>query len=228
MTPTQRVWAAASRAVRTPSLIDRGLYVEYPLAALPAAARTQARTIVAGDVVASRGDADRRESIGNPDFSNEHLVNTEAGYRLQRRLDLVSGRSRVLGALHDDLQTFEPLPPSFEISGGAPRMRLLTRYENRMRADTLGAEISSRVQLRDGWQVDGAFSAFRLTPHVNGSRDPSVPAYEGNAPSSQWRMHLAMPIFTRGQADVHLFQTGSLPQLAGRLVYATRYAWSGR
>ena len=98
-------------------------------------------------------------------------------------------------------------------------MRLLTRYEKRMRADTLGAEIFSRVQLRDGWQVDGALSAFRLTPHVNGSRDPSVPAYEGNSPSSQWRMHLAMPIFTRGQADVAPLPDGIAPTAGSRLVY---------
>ncbi len=97
-----------------------------------------------------------------------------------------------------------------------------------MRADTLGAEIFSRVQLRDGWQVDGAFSAFRLTPYANGSQDPSVPFYEGHAPSSQWRVHLATPLFARGQADVHLFQTGSLPQLAvdSYTRLDTRVEWS--
>ena len=81
MTPTQRVWAAASRAVRTPSLIDRGLYVEYPLAALPAAARTQLEQSSLG--MSSRaGVMPIVGVLGNPDFSNEYLVNTEAGYRL--------------------------------------------------------------------------------------------------------------------------------------------------
>jgi outer membrane receptor for ferrienterochelin and colicin len=165
--------------------------------------------------------------VGNPDFSNENLVNTEAGYRFNVgstwSVDVVGFSGR-----YDDLQTFEPLPPSLDVSGGVPRMKLLTRYENRMRADTLGAEIFSRVQLRDGWQVDGAFSAFRLTPHTNGSQDPSVPAYEGHAPSSQWRMHLATPLFARDQADVHLFQTGSLPQLAvdSYTRLDTRMEWS--
>jgi hypothetical protein len=124
-------------------------------------------------------------------------------------LDLVGFAGR-----YDDLQTYEPQAPTFEVVDGVPQMKLLTRYENVMRADTYGAEIASRLQLRDGWQVDGAFSAFHLTPHANGSQDPAVQLYEGHTPLTQWRAHLALPLFARGQADVHLFRTGALPQLA--------------
>jgi len=70
------------------------------------------------------------------------------------------------------------------------------------------------LQLAPGWQLDGAFSAFHLTPDPNGSLDPGVVTYEGHAPSQQWRAHLALPLFARGQADVHLFRTGSVRHLA--------------
>jgi iron complex outermembrane receptor protein len=112
------------------------------------------------------------------------------------------------------LQTYEPQPPVVEMVEGIPQVKLLSRYENLLRADTHGAEIATRLQLKDGWQVDGAFSAFNLTPHPNSSLDPAVQSYEGHAPSQQWRAHLALPLFARGQADMHLFRTGALPQLS--------------
>jgi iron complex outermembrane receptor protein len=208
MTPTQRVWAATSRALRTPSLIDRGLHVEYPLQAMGRSAQVEVvtprgRTITPAIVGA----------VGNPSFSSEHLVNTEAGYRFNLgslwSVDVVGFAGR-----YDDLQTYEPQPPVVEMVEGIPQVKLLSRYENLLRADTHGAEIATRLQLKDGWQVDGAFSAFNLTPHPNSSLDPAVQSYEGHAPSQQWRAHLALPLFARGQADMHLFRTGALPQLS--------------
>lgn len=223
MTPTQRIWAATARAVRTPSLIDRGLHVEYPLVAMGRSAQSQMsyspRTATEVSTIVG--------TIGNPEFSSEHLVNTEAGYRFNVgslwSLDLVGFAGR-----YDDLQTYEPQAPTFEVVDGVPQVKLLTRYENVMRADTYGAEIASRLQLRDGWQVDGAFSAFHLTPHANGSQDPAVQLYEGHTPLTQWRAHLALPLFARGQADVHLFRTGALPQLAVELYTRldARFEWS--
>lgn len=208
MTPTQRVWAATSRALRTPSLIDRGLRVEYPLQT-----REMAQLLLAPEDPEAPSIPIMVGALGNPEFSSEHLVNTEAGYRFNLgstwSLDIVGFSSR-----YDDLQTYEPLAPSVEIVNGLPQITVLTQYENIMRADTHGAEIATRVQLRDGWQVDGAFSAFHLTPHANGSLDPTVPLYEGHAPTRQWRAHLALPLLARGQADVHLFRTGSLAQLS--------------
>jgi outer membrane receptor protein involved in Fe transport len=208
MTPYQRVWASTSRALRTPSLIDRGLHVEYPAAAI--ADRSELESIT--PMTLSAGLPLIVGAMGNPNFASEHLVDTEAGYRLNLgsvwAIDVVGFAGR-----YDHLQTYEPQAPTIQVVDGMPQIKLLTRYENLMQADTRGAEVSTRVQLRDGWQVDGAFSAFHLTPHANGSLDPAVPFYEGHAPSRQWRAHLALPFFARGQADVHLFRTGSLSQL---------------
>ena len=206
VTPTQRVWAATARALRTPSLIDRGLHVEYPLQAMGRSAQiaVNAARALSSAVVGA---------VGNPAFSSEHLVNTEAGYRFNLgslwSVDVVGFAGR-----YDGLQTYEPQPPVIEVVNGTPQIKLLSKYENMLRADTHGAEVATRLQLKDGWQVDGALSTFHLTPHPNGSLDPAVPSYEGHAPSHQWRAHLALPLFARGQADMHLFRTGALPQLS--------------
>jgi outer membrane receptor protein involved in Fe transport len=207
VTPTQRVWAATSRALRTPSLIDRGLHVVYPLQAMGRSARVQLSSRLAAASIPTIVGA-----VGNPEFSSEHLVDTEGGYRFNLgsrwSVDVVGFAGR-----YDDLQTYEPQAPVVESVGGVRQVKLFSRYENLLRADTHGAEVASRIQLKDGWQIDGAFTAFHLTPHANGSQDPSVQLYEGHAPSRQWRAHLALPLFARGQADLHLFRTGSIAQL---------------
>ncbi len=207
VTPAQRIWAATSRALRTPSLIDRGLHVEYPLEAMGRSARVQVSSRVAAAAIPTIVGA-----LGNPEFSSEHLVDTEAGYRFNLgsrwSVDFVGFAGR-----YDDLQTYEPLAPVVEVVDGIRQAKVFARYENLLRADTNGAEVATRIQLKDGWQVDGAFTAFHLTPHANGSRDQAVQLYEGHAPSRQWRAHLALPLFARGQADVHLFRTGSIAQL---------------
>lgn len=209
--PRQRVWAAVARALRMPSLIDRGLHVEYPAThelpggqAVPSLLTQVLPPTVRPQFVVG--------ATGNPAVGSEHLVNTEAGYRLQlgarASLDVVGFSAR-----YEDLQTLEPQAPEVTFAGGVPRVTLLTRYENLLGADTRGAEVSGRLQLAEGWLIDGAFSAFHLTPHLNGSLNPEAVGYGGHAPARQWRAHLALPASRRGQVDLHLFHTGAIAKL---------------
>jgi iron complex outermembrane receptor protein len=195
LTPSQRVWASAARAIRTPSLIDRGLHVEYPPTPQP-----NGTLLIAG-------------AYGNQEFRSEHFANTEGGYRLNvasvASIDIVGFAGR-----YDDLQTFEPQTPQVGVGPfGVPVVRVLARAENRLRANTAGAEFTGRVELSRAWGLDGTYSRFRITPHPNGSIDPKSAAFDGNAPGSQWRVHSGLALWGRGQADVHLFHVGALQQL---------------
>jgi iron complex outermembrane receptor protein len=148
----QRAWAAVSRALRTPSLINLGVHVEYPATlAIPA---LQLRRQIGSPAMPVLIGA-----VGNPDFRSERLLNAEAGYRLnlaqRAAIDVVA-----FGGRYNDLQTFEPHPPVVELMSGEPVMRLLSRHENLLRADTRGAEVSGRVQLGDAWQIDSALATF--------------------------------------------------------------------
>jgi iron complex outermembrane recepter protein len=199
---SQRAWAAVSRALRTPSLIDLGVHVEYPAPlAIPA---LQLRREIGSPAMPVLIGA-----VGNPDFRNERLLDAEAGYRLnlaqRASIDIVA-----FGGRYHDLQTFEPQPPVVELLNGRPVMRLLSRHENFLQADTRGVEVSGRVQLGDDWQIDSALATFHLTPHPNGSLDPAVQDYDGHTPAYQWRTHVAMPLTARGQADLHFFHTGPI------------------
>jgi iron complex outermembrane receptor protein len=89
-------------------------------------------------------------------------------------------------------------------------LKVFSRQENRLRADTRGAEVSGRVQIGGGWHLDGALATFHLTPHPMGSLDPSLTDYDGHTPASRWRAHAAIPLSRRGQADIHFFRTGPI------------------
>ena len=191
VTPQQRLWASVARAIRIPSLIDRGLYVEYPPTTLP------------NGVTMSVG------AIGNPEFGSEHLFNTEAGYRLN-----VSSRLSIdavgFAGRYDDLQTYEPVAPVTATAlFAAPQATVLTQLQNVMRADTAGGELTGRLQLTETWEIDAGFSAYHLTPHANGSLDINAIAYDGRAPQTQWRAHSSFPLGI-GRADLHLFRVGPI------------------
>jgi iron complex outermembrane recepter protein len=197
VTSQQRLWASAARAIRIPSLIDRGLYVEYPPVLMP------------------NGIPMTVGAIGNADFNSEHLFNAEVGYRLNLG-SMVSIDAVGFSGRYDDLQTYEPVEPVLTPSPvfSAPaELKVLRRVQNVLSADTAGAELTGRLQLTRIWEIDGAFSAFHLTPHGNGSRDVNAIAYDGQAPRTQWRAHSSFPLGPRGQADLHLFHVGPIDGL---------------
>jgi iron complex outermembrane receptor protein len=194
VTPQQRLWASAARAIRIPSLIDRGMHLEYPPTVLP-----NGLLMIGG-------------AIGNPDFRSEQLFNSEIGYRLNLG-SMASFDAVGFAGRYSDLQTYEPLEPVLmppQDPAGPPRLKALAQLENVLGADTAGAEFTARVQLTPSWEIDGSVSTFHLTPHLNGSRDRTAATYDGRAPTVQWRAHSAFPFVMRGQADVHVFRVGAI------------------
>ncbi len=225
----QRIWAAASRALRTPSIIDRGLHVTYPVSVVPAAALTPSMAVLQSNPAAlglPPGLPILVGAVGNPDIQREQFVNVEAGYRVSVgsmvTVDAVGFTGR-----YDGLQTYEPLPPAIAFVGGAPAVTLLTQYQNRLRARTRGAELVGRLQLTDTWEADATFSAFGASSDPNGSLDPRATDFDGRAPRYQWRAHSALPLGARGQADVHLLYVGPIRTLAvsGYTRLDTRVEW---
>jgi len=195
--PRQHLWASVSRALRTPSLVDKGIHIDF----LPTAPTATSPLPVFVSV------------SGNPAVRNERFVSTEAGYRLdiasRVAIDVAGFRGRYQG-----LQTSETSAPNLAFVNGRPVIRVSTVFGNLLDAETRGGEITARATLTDAWQVDGTFSAFHLTPHLDAaSRDPRAATFDGSAPSFEWRGHSAVSLGPRVQADVQLFYVGSLREL---------------
>ena len=194
-TNRQHVWAAVSRALRTPSLTD--LALRFHAIVVPG----ESAPIAIG-------------SIGNPEFRAESLVDVETGYRLAIGkagfVDLTAFRGH-----YSDLPTSEPLAPVLEIAQGLPQLFVASRFENWLQADTRGIEVAAHFTPLPAWRVDGSYSTFHLTPHPDaGSQDPAVRTTDGNAAARQWQVSSSLALGSR--TDVHgtLLHTGRLANIA--------------
>jgi iron complex outermembrane receptor protein len=199
-TANQHVWAAISRALRTPSLVDRGVRVDFP--ATPTVDASGAASIPVAISV-----------FGSPATENERLVSTEAGYRLGIRSRASVDVAGFVGR-YQGLQTTEPSSPTVRLVDGQPIAHVSAVFQNLLNADTRGVEIAARLMLTGAWQLDGAFSAFHLTPHPDpASHDPVAAVSDGSAPGYEWSGHSAWSLGPRLDADVRLFYTGALVRL---------------
>jgi iron complex outermembrane recepter protein len=194
VTPSQRIWAGVSRALRTPSLIDRGLSVQFPPVTQP-----DGMSLV-------------YVTIGNPKVDDEQLLDAEAGYRLDINARAAIDVAGFVGR-YDGLMTYEPQSPTVSLLRGLPRVTVVTQFTNTLQATTSGVELAGRVRLTDAWQIDGALSTFHLTGDASASHDPNAASYDGHAPAYQWRGHSAFSLGPRAQADVLLFYVGALGQV---------------
>jgi outer membrane receptor protein involved in Fe transport len=147
---------------------------------------------------------------GNPNYQSEHLLDVEAGYRLQlgttASLDLTAFHGR-----YSNLATIEPLPPTFETTPLPAHIVIGSQLNNLLRADTSGVEVSGHLTLASFWRMDASYSGFRLTPTVDPtSLDPAAAQFDGNTPAHQWQLHSAVWLGQRSQLDVSWFHVGAL------------------
>jgi iron complex outermembrane receptor protein len=207
--PRQHVWAKTSRAVRTPSLLDRGIRTTF-----------SSDTIINGLPLVTG-------SLGNPALQSETFVDAESGYRLDLGAVATIDVTGFVGRYHG-LVTQEPFAPRFELTPGAPHLFAGVQNQNTLDADTHGVEIAGRWRVMTGWQLDGSYSGYHLTAHPDpSSLDHAAAAFDGNAPSHQWRLHSAMSLGRRAQGDVSVQHVGPLGTLAipGYSRADARIAW---
>ena len=192
--PRQRIWAALSRARRTPTVIDQSLRIN--LASLPG----QGLPILIG-------------LVGNPDYAAERLTQAEAGYRLRvgstASIDVTAFRGR-----YDNLPTLEPQAPVFETTPGPAHIFVAYKFANLMHASTRGLELSANWSPVAKWQLNASYTALRFTPHVDAtSLDSMAATFDGNAPRQQWQVHSTTQIGARTQVQAAVYRVGALEQL---------------
>jgi iron complex outermembrane recepter protein len=163
-TPTeqQTVWAAITRAVRTPSRLEEGFnYTALAVPALPLYLRL----------------------IGDGQFDSEQLVGYELGYRAyikKRGFVSINGfynRYDNLLSVENEAPVVEALP--------APQHLILPLYlRNGIAAQTKGVEVSALWDLRSWWRLQPSYSYL----HLNAQRYPisddasTVHQLEGDSP----------------------------------------------
>ena len=170
-TPTdnQTVWAAISRAVRTPSRYESGARVNYSVSSIPSPPNATPFGLVS--------------LFGNPNAESENLIAYELGYRIEptKRLsfDLAGFYNQ-----YDKLLRF--VTNSSYVQG--PFTVFPQTIENAGSAETFGCELSSQWKVTDNWRLLAGYSWL----HVN--LNPNAPAFQGNPQNQfQLRSYLDLP-----------------------------------
>lgn len=160
-TPTQRqtVWAAVSRAARTPTFLED---------------KARIKTIT------TPGSKNLLEIRGNAGIESEDSLAYDLGYRLQAT-ERLSFDLAVFYNVYDDLiggvrGTPEPNPPIVIIP---------VNRANILDGETYGLELGTTWHISDGWRLSGAYTVLKMNLHRASGLPPSVEAAEGQSPRQQ-------------------------------------------
>jgi iron complex outermembrane receptor protein len=191
--PRQRLWASTSRALRTPSMFERGLRLTFP----PVPSASGLPLVVT--------------ALGNPGIGTESLVDAEVGYRLEigtaASIDVTG-----FGGRYDHLQTTEAAPPIVQFVP-SPQILATTQFGNQLAATTRGLEVAGHWMPVPAWRLDGSYTAFHLAPKLSAtSQDPTAATNDGSAPRNQWQVRSTFSPGTRATISVALFHVGQLEQ----------------
>jgi iron complex outermembrane recepter protein len=192
--PRQRLWAATSRALRTPALNETGIRLVYP----PVPSASGLPLVVS--------------ALGNPAPETETLVDEEVGYRLEigtaASIDVTGFVGRydhlVTTELAAPIVTFDPSPQILVTSHGG----------NLLEATTRGLEVAGHWAPVRAWRLDGSYTAFHVTPHLAAaSQDPVAAITDGSAPRAQWQIRSELSPAPRATLAVAIFHVGPIEQL---------------
>jgi iron complex outermembrane receptor protein len=192
--PRQRLWAALSRALRTPALDELGIRVDYPPAAGPGGLPLLVR------------------AMGSPSVVTETLVEAEAGYRLEIGKTASVDITGYVGR-YEHLLTSEVGAPVLQFVP-SPQIVVTSHNSNQLDATTRGVEIAGQWTPVPAWRLDGSYTAFHLTPELAAtSLDPLAGAADGTAPNTQWQLRTTFSPHNRLTVGGAIFHVGPLVQL---------------
>ena len=169
-TPTKRqsVWAAVSRAVRTPTFVENDVRIKT----LP---------LVAGRPFFG-------QLTNNSGLESEEVIAYELGYRTQAT-DKLSFDAALFYNRYDQLFVTLPGTPAADAATGA--LVLPVTYVNGGDADTYGVELAATWRLTDWWQLYGQYTYLKMNLHADPAlfpapRNAGFESVEKQSPQNQF------------------------------------------
>ncbi|MGE0257093.1 MAG: TonB-dependent receptor plug domain-containing protein [Alphaproteobacteria bacterium] len=191
-TGAQTLWAAATRAVRIPSRLERGIRLS---------------ALVSPPIYI--------EVAGSNAFQAERLQGYEAGYRLQLgaavHLDVA-----VFANQHDNLAANTVGSTRVELTPAPPRAIVTFPYVNGIEGRSHGFELSPSWTPVPWWRVAGSYAYLHLDMRGKpGNVDTAaVTRYGGSSPRHQLQVQSRMAIAGRLEVDPTYRYVGALPARA--------------
>ena len=195
LSPTQTIWAAVTRAARTPSRQDEDVSFAILAVAEPAPPSVYF------------------EVVGNPNAKSEQLIGYEAGYRTQVNRNLYIDFTAFYNN-YSGLQGYGP--PSIAESDDPPPVHLffVLPYANIIEGDTLGAEIAPDWKVTHWWQLRGSYSYLDMSLRDNpGYTDVGnlLGSYTGSSPHNVTSFQSLFNLPKHFELDATYRYSGRLP-----------------
>jgi iron complex outermembrane receptor protein len=171
----ETLWAAISRAVRSPAATDASLRLNF------------------GGFTPPGGIPVLFSLLGNPLIKDENLIAYEAGYRStfsnHLSVDLTAYNTK-----YSDQETTEPDGSFLEDTPAPPHIVMAQTYKNLMYGETRGIEIAANWKATNRWMLSPGYAFEQIHMHLDTtSQDTtSVAGAAGSSPvqSAQVRSHL--------------------------------------
>lgn len=202
--PRHRVWAVASRSVRTPSRGDDG--VGLNLMVLPPQPPLDLSALIVFQ--------------GNPDFGSEQQISYELGYRTWP----TEGLSLDLTAFYndyDDLRAVQQRNDLATVVDGY--LRIPAIFVNAVQGRTWGFELAANWRAADDWRLQLAYSHLRVDLQNQPGFSELIPVVrEGSQPRNLISLLSSLDIRPDLEFDLWLYYVDEMPELAiGTLANAT-------
>jgi len=200
LTKEQTVWAAVSRAVRTPALTEEGLQLNAG--------------VIPPNTPPVNSPLPALEAIfGSTQFGSEDLIAYEAGYRVQATssvsLDLATFYN-----YYTNLRSAEPGTPILEGSPVPSYIILPFVASNKMSGGSWGFEPFAEWRILPRWKLQGSYSFLQMNIHKDPtSLDPTADLPNGENPRNQWNFRSSLDLPKHLEQDLMLRYVDKLPSL---------------
>ncbi len=192
--PRHHVWAAVSRAVRTPSRSEREIRANLASQQLP------------------NGGLMLVSLLGNPNMVSEDLLAYEAGYRWQAGSRLAVDLASFYNIYHD-FASATAEAPVLETSPWPPHLLVPLTTGNLAHAVGYGAEAALNLQLARFWMLSTGYSWLRTNVRTPvGPTSVFAQQFTGEAPQQSFSVRSSFTFSHNLEADVAAFYVGSLVQ----------------
>jgi iron complex outermembrane receptor protein len=198
-TPSERqtVWAAVSRAVRTPSRYEQDATVQATSVPVP-----------------PTGIAALATTIPNPGFQSESEVAYELGHRIQATKSL-SFDTALFFNQYDKLRTFDFGNPALVGTAMPPFLAVPVTFGNNLTANAYGGEVAVNWRVTDHWRVSGSYSLCIIDARLRhpGTDPTGVAQLEGTTPRNQAQLHSYFDLSRHWTFDASAYYAESMPYL---------------
>jgi iron complex outermembrane receptor protein len=217
-TPKERhsVWAAVSRAVRTPSRSEHDIRINSG--------------VLPPDVLFPGSPPAVTALFGDRGFESEELLAYELGYRVQP-MDKLSLDVAAFYSDYSDLRTFELGEIFPEASPSPEHLVIPLRVDNKMDGRTYGIELAAEWRVSDRWQLKAAYTYLQEQLRLDGdSQDISSEDGEGENPHNQLSLRSCMDLPRNVEFDLWARYVDNLPSqdVGSYVTLDARLSWRPR